>query len=323
LGRHRRPCSSGRTSECADALSTPQKGEAKLNFRVLTSFALMPTVADESPGGGGSHRQPFGKASYLMSSAAPPKHLASVVFVVPAFNEGANIAGLLSDLAARSEFFPPGSRLLLVDDGSSDDTVAVALANARGLPLEVVRLGVNRGPGVAFREGFAEALLRCSPDALIVTMESDRTSDLDALAEMLARARAGADLVLASVHGGGKMLNVPAVRRILSQGAGAVVRRTLDLEARTVSSFFRVYRAEILRQGFARFGDDLIKEPGFACKAEILAKLAAMGASIEEVPVDLDASRRVDTSKMRLAPTLAGYWRLTRERRRIRRTAGT
>jgi dolichol-phosphate mannosyltransferase len=66
----------------------------------------------------------------------------------------------------------------------------------------------------------------------------------------------------------------------------------------------------VLRRGLKRYGDRLIEEPGFACKAEILAKLNRLGARIEEVPVDLDGSRRNGESKMRILPTFLGYWRL-------------
>lgn len=241
------------------------------------------------------------------------------LFVIPAFNEEANIPRLLADLEARPGLFPAGSRVILVDDGSEDGTVAVASAYRGPLPLEVLPLGVNQGPGGAFRAGFARALERCSDDALIVTLESDTTSDLDALAEMLLRARAGADLVLASVHNGGRMLNVSVHRRLLSRGAGIVVRRALGLDARTVSSFFRVYRASVLRRATDRFGDRFITERGFACKAEILAKLVAMGAQVEEVTIDLDASLRDGRSKMRLLPTIAGYARLVAARRAMSR----
>ena len=81
------------------------------------------------------------------------------------------------------------------------------------------------------------------------------------------------------------MQNVSARRRFMSAAAGFVVRRMLHLEATTVSSFFRVYRATILRRGLERYGDHLVEERGFACKAELLAKLTAVGARVEEVEV--------------------------------------
>jgi dolichol-phosphate mannosyltransferase len=65
----------------------------------------------------------------------------------------------------------------------------------------------------------------------------------------------------------------------------------------------------------------LIREQGFACKAELLAKLVELGAVVHEVPVDLDASRRVGESKMRVGETLAGYWRLVARSRFARNSA--
>jgi dolichol-phosphate mannosyltransferase len=240
---------------------------------------------------------------------------APVIFVVPAFNEVDNLPRLVDDLERRVALFTQGSRTILVDDGSTDGTAEWVDAYDGPLALEVVRLGSNQGPGSAFRAGFATALEECPEDGLIVTLEADTTSDLDVLPQMLERARSDADLVLASVHGGGRMLNVGFARRTLSRGAGAVIRAALGVDAKTVSSFFRVYRASLLRAGFAEYGDDLIRERGFACKAELLAKLASIGARVDEVPVDLDASRRIGESKMPVGETLVGYWRLiTRER---------
>jgi dolichol-phosphate mannosyltransferase len=234
-----------------------------------------------------------------------------ILFVIPAFDEEENLPRLFADLEARPALFPPGSRVIIVDDGSRDRTASIAWSYVGPLPVELVRLGQNSGPGAAFRAGF-DAALTCLPqDALIVTLEADTTSDLDALPAMLALARAGADLVLASWV----MLNVSRLRRILSDGAGVVVRRVLGLQAHTVSSFFRVYRASCLAAAQERYGDDLIRERGFACKAELLAKLAALGARIEEVPVGLDTSRRIGDSKMPIGRTLVGYWRLLARQR--------
>jgi dolichol-phosphate mannosyltransferase len=234
------------------------------------------------------------------------------LFVVPAFNEIENLPRLLQDLEARPELFPEGSRLFIVDDGSSDGTAEWVERYSGPVPTQLVSYGENRGPGYAFRAGFDAALAVCDDDANVVTLEADTTSDLNALDAMLGEIDAGAGLVLASVHGGGQMVNVSLLRRLLSRCAGAAVRMLLGLDARTVSSFFRVYRASVLREASHRYGDRLITETGFACKAELLAKIASLGTRIEEVPVDLDGSRRVGASKMAIGPTLAGYWRLFR-----------
>jgi dolichol-phosphate mannosyltransferase len=235
---------------------------------------------------------------------------APTVFIVPAYNEAENLPRLLADLERRPELFRHGGRVIVVDDGSTDGTAELAEAHDGAVDVNVVRLGTNQGPGAAFRAGFDTALAAFGDDALVVTLEADTTSDLDVLPRMLELARSSADLVLASVHGGGQMVNVGIFRRTLSRGAGLVVRLALGLDARTVSSFFRVYRASALRAASGHFGDGLIREAGFACKAELLAKLSELGARVEEVPVDLDGSRRVGESKMRVGETFAGYWRL-------------
>lgn len=243
---------------------------------------------------------------------------APIVFVVPAFNEEENLPRLIADLESRPRLFPPKSRVLVVDDGSEDGTAAVVEDYRGTLPLELIKLGHNQGPGAAFRAGFVAALEQCPEDALVVTLEADTTSDLDALPHMLERAAAGAELVLASWV----MVNVSRLRRTLSEGAGYVVRKSLGLQATTVSSFFRVYRASVLRAGFDCYGDSLIRERGFACKAEILSKLVELGARVEEVPVGLDTSRRIGKSKMPILRTILAYWRMVARQRSMRAARG-
>jgi dolichol-phosphate mannosyltransferase len=233
------------------------------------------------------------------------------VFVIPVYNEEENLPRLVADLETRLALLAPGSRVIVVDDGSEDGTSAVVETYSGPLPLELLRLPHNQGPGAAFRAGFESALADCADHAFIVTLEGDTTSDLDSLPAMIECAEAGADLVLASW----KMVNVSRRRRALSAAAGFVVRHALGLDANTVSSFFRVYRASTLRGAALRYGDRLIEEPGFACKAELLAKLARMGVRIEEVNVELDWARREGKSKMPVGRTMFAYSRmLFRER---------
>jgi dolichol-phosphate mannosyltransferase len=235
-----------------------------------------------------------------------------IAFVIPAFNEEENIPRLFADLECRPELFPPRSRVFVVDDGSTDRTAELVEGYAGELPVELVKLEENQGPGAAFRAGFGKALLSIPGEAFIVTLEADTTSDLDALPTMLAEASVGADLVLASWT----MVNVSRKRKLLSAGAAYVFRRALGIDAQTVSSFFRVYRASMLRRSFAHYGSGLMRERGFACKAELLANLARLGARIAEVPVDLDTDRRVGKSKMPIFKTIFAYFRMLARQRR-------
>jgi dolichol-phosphate mannosyltransferase len=237
-------------------------------------------------------------------TVAAPKY----VFVVPAYNEAANLPRLFADCESRPWFHTEGSRLIVVDDGSADGTADIAEAYQGPITVEVVRMGTNQGPGAAFRAGFAAALAHCDPaeEAYVITLEADTTNDLDALPEMMEAATGGADVVLASWQ----MENVSAKRQLLSRGAGFVVRHALGVEAHTVSSFYRVYRASALRRASEHYGDKLIRESGFACKAELLAKMSARGMRVAEVKVPLDSSRRIGESKMPIARTIVAYWRM-------------
>jgi dolichol-phosphate mannosyltransferase len=239
---------------------------------------------------------------------APPRITNPVpnLFVVPAYNEAENLPRLFADLESRPDLFPLGSRVFVVDDGSQDGTPELVGAYTGPLPVELCRLQQNQGPGAAFRMGFETALAHTAGEALVVTLEADTTSDLGALPEMIDRATEGAELVVASWT----MVHVSRLRRTLSEGAAFATRHALGLDAHTVSSFFRVYRASTLRRALDAYGDGLIRESGFACKAELLAKLAAIGAQIEEVSVELDTSRRVGESKMPIFKTIFAYWRL-------------
>jgi dolichol-phosphate mannosyltransferase len=245
-------------------------------------------------------------AVFGVAPVREPEPASPSVFVIPAYNEELNLPRLFEDLESRPSLFPDGSRNIIVDDGSQDRTAELVDDYVGPLPLELLSMGENQGPGAAFRAGFAAALEHCPDDGFVVTLEADTTSDLDALPAMLERAAAGAELVLASW----KMQNVTRRRRALSAAAGLVVRTALGVEAKTVSSFFRVYRAGTLRSAIERYGDGFVRERGFACKAEILANMARLGARIEEVQVDLDWSRREGESKMPVFKTMLCYWRM-------------
>ena len=151
----------------------------------------------------------------------------TLVFVVPVYNEAENLPRLLADFEARPALFQNGGRLVLVDDGSTDGTTGLVGAYCGPVPVEFVRLERNQGPGAAFWAGFEAVLADCADDALVVTLEGDTTSDLDALPLMFRRAEAGAELVVADW----RMVNVGAMRRLLSHSAGFVVRRALGLKA--------------------------------------------------------------------------------------------
>lgn len=60
----------------------------------------------------------------------------------------------------------------------------------------------------------------------------------------------------------------------------------------------------------AVYGDELMREPGFAAVVELLIKLHRLDARIEEVPMVLDSAKRKGASRMKVARTVRAYLRL-------------
>ena len=93
--------------------------------------------------------------------------------VLPAYNEGAALPHVLDELG---EYLDGSYEVLVVDDGSTDDTTEVA----ERYPVRLVRHGSNRGKGVAIRTGIAEA-----QGENVVIMDADATYPVPAIKEMV------------------------------------------------------------------------------------------------------------------------------------------
>jgi len=118
---------------------------------------------------------------------------ASLDVVLPAFNEAANLPALFAQLQGVLGALTPRWRLLLIDDGSSDDTASVALqAIQGGLPLRYVRLSRNFGKEAALTAGLALA------DAdRVLLMDADGQHAPDLVAAMHEAWLGGADMACA------------------------------------------------------------------------------------------------------------------------------
>lgn len=232
-------------------------------------------------------------------------------FVIPALNERENIPELGRRLAGACAALGEPHRVVVVDDGSSDDTAEVV--RQRIERAVVVRHAENRGPGAAMDTGIRRVLSEAADDDLLVTLEADGTSDLAILPALIALVQqGGADVALASVYApGGGIKNTSLHRIALSASANAICRSVLGLHGvATFSSFYRVHRVVALRRVFTRYGERTIEERGFTYAVELLVKLVRTGARIGEVPMVLDASRRIGKSRMRIGRTIRGYLRL-------------
>jgi len=243
--------------------------------------------------------------------------------VLPAYNEAIALPRLLHRLAAAAG---PALRVFVVDDGSTDGTAAVAERCVCDLPeLRVVRHGANRGLGAALRSGWEAALAAGLPDnGAIVTMDADDTHDPALVADLVGLLRNGFDVAIASrfAPGGGEV-GLSLQRRALSQGARLVLGALRHIPGvRDYTCGYRAYRVGALRQALSVYGaTGLITAPGFACTAEVLLKLAGLGARCAEAPLILHYEHKTGRSKMRVLRTLLGYARVLQATRRVRGTA--
>jgi len=119
--------------------------------------------------------------------------LASLDVVLPAFNEAASLPTLLPQLARTLATLTPRWQIILVDDGSSDDTAAVVQAARRdGLRLRYVRLSRNFGKEAALTAGLALA------DAdRVLLMDADGQHATTLIERMHQAWLAGADMAIA------------------------------------------------------------------------------------------------------------------------------
>jgi dolichol-phosphate mannosyltransferase len=214
-------------------------------------------------------------------------------------------------------------RVLVVDDGSRDETVAVAEAAARHIPVDVVRHDRNRGLAAAIRTGIAEVCRRAGGDDVVVTMDADNSHPPELVPLMLERLNAGYDLVIASRFvRGGREEGVPWRRRVLSRMAALVFRYACPLPGvRDYTTGFRAYRATLLHELWRIHGDRLIEAAAFSVMTEILLKSRPLRPRIAEVPLVLRYDLKEGPSKMRLGRTLRDYARLLGRELRPARSA--
>lgn len=226
-------------------------------------------------------------------------------FLIPVFNEELNIPSLSNDIYSISD---DDSFFVFSDDGSTDKTKELINKYFSNYKFIILGDGKNRGPGFAFNIGFDWIFNHSkSNEDVIISLESDCTSDLEILSTMLLLHNQGYKMVLASVYAqGGGFDQTSFFRKLLSSIANLFYRYILDIKVLTLSSFYRVYNIEHLRKVKSRYGV-LINENGFICMLELLVKSLSIENSVIEVPMVLHSKKRIGKSKMQIFKTSFAY----------------
>jgi dolichol-phosphate mannosyltransferase len=222
---------------------------------------------------------------------------ADVDFVMPVYNEAANIRTALSELYEKV-LLP--KRVLIVYDLDSDDTIPVVRElQTLYSGLELVKNHHGRGVLNAIRSGIDEA----TSEVVIVTM-ADLSDDLVVVPEMVRLIQDGAaDIVCASRYmKGGRQIGGPRIKGFLSRIAGRSLHRLTGIPTQDVTNAFRAYRTSVLRQ------IPIESRGGFEISLELTVKAYARGYRITQVPCTW-RDRSAGTSRFRIVQWLPKYLR--------------
>src|SRR5271166_2440651 len=222
------------------------------------------------------------------SVAEPTSPIERVAVIMPTYEERQNLETVVGRLRAAV----PHADLLIVDDSSPDGTgdLADKLSEADA-HIQVLHRADKAGLGPAYIAGFRWVLER-GYDA-VVEMDADGSHQPEQLPLLLA-ALDGADGVIGSRWiPGGRLLNWPKSREILSRGANLYTRLMLRLDIKDATGGYRAYRTSALRA----ISLDTVESAGYCFQIDLTLRLIRAGLRIVEVPITF-VERERGASKM-------------------------
>lgn len=198
----------------------------------------------------------------------------ALTIVVPAFNESARIEETISAIQERAESLD--AEIIVVDDGSDDDTALLARRILTRSEREaVVRLDKHRGKGAAVRAGVARAQGRA-----IAFMDADLATSLDSLEELCTQLRWSHIAIASRAAPGSVTIGATASRALMGRTFNRLARSVTGLEIRDFQCGLKVFRAPAAKLLF-----HLAQTDGFAFDVEVLSLADRIGYRTVEVPV--------------------------------------
>ena len=218
-----------------------------------------------------------------MPESAGGENRPLVSLVLPAFNEAAIIEKNLHVLSEYLKSLENEYRweMIIIDDGSTDNTGELAKSFAQHRDNVFVLSHItNFGLGQAFRFAFNN----CNGD-YIITLDTDLSYAPEHIEALLTKIReTSAKIVIASPYmKGGRISNVPWLRKNLSVWANRFLSVAAEGHLSTLTSMVRAYDAQFLRSLS-------LKSMGMDIMPEVIYKGMILGARIEEIPAHLDWS---------------------------------
>jgi len=247
---------------------------------------------------------------------------------MPAYNEGKNLPFLLREICWLAEESLPHRDItvVVVDDGSADDTAAVVRNFAAGLDrkryprvqIELVPHEVNKGLAEAMKTLLTHVAGQGGPRDVLVTMDGDNSHPPGLIVRMLQLVGEGHDVVIASRYQrGGRVLGLSRFRGFLSVGASWMFRLLFPIRnVRDYTCGYRAYRVPVLQRALKEHAN-FVSERGFSCMVDILLKLrtARPALVMNEVPMVLRYDKKAGARKMRVLRTVKDTLLLLARRR--------
>lgn len=188
-----------------------------------------------------------------------------VAALVPALNEARTIARVVEGIRAHVD------RVVVVDDGSTDETGARARAHG----AVVLRHDTPRGKGSAVRTGLAH-LLADADVTHVLLLDGDLQHLPDEAPRLIAGAAAGADLVVGERQFDREAM--PASRYYANLCGSRALSSFMGVPLADTQCGYRLFRADMLRRL-------KLRATGYDIETEMLVKVGRLGGRIVHVPV--------------------------------------
>jgi dolichol-phosphate mannosyltransferase len=213
------------------------------------------------------------------------------VVIIPTYNEKENIEKIIRKVFS----LPHEFHILIVDDGSPDGTGNIVKNLQQQFPqkLFLMERSGKQGLGTAYIAGFRWAIEKKYD--YIFEMDADFSHNPDDLIRLRhACADEGADVAVGSRYvKGGKVVNWPLNRVLLSYYASVYVRIITGMNIKDATAGFKCYKRKVLET----IALDKIRFVGYAFQIEMKFTAWKHGFKIKEVPITF-ADRTEGTSKM-------------------------
>lgn len=209
-----------------------------------------------------------------------------MTIVVPAYNEAARLPRTLAQIDTFIVNANLTAELLVVDDGSSDDTCRIASQHESTAACYSVLSLPHRGKASAVRGGMLAAT-----GQYVLFTDADLSTPIDYATKLVDALDQGADVAIGSREGiGATRVGEPAYRHVMGRVFNAVVRILALPGIEDTQCGFKAFRRAAAQDIFARTilhaGDDPVRGPrvtGFDVEVLFIARQA--GYTIAEVPV--------------------------------------